>query len=41
LEHDAGLKSENKLEAKFENNLIAGPALKYKENAWESALAMV
>ena len=41
LEHDAGLKSENKLEAKFENNLIAGPALKYKENAWNTALELV
>lgn len=41
LDHESTLRSENKTEARFSNNLIDGPSLKYKENAWESALAMV
>lgn len=41
LDHDSILRSENKTEARFINNLIDGPSIKYKESAWETALAMV
>lgn len=41
LDHDSILRSENKAEARFQNNLIDGPSVKYKENAWETVLEMV
>jgi hypothetical protein len=40
LDHDSTLRSENKTEARFQNNLIAGPSLNYKEKAWIAALEM-
>ena len=40
LDHDSILRSGNRLEARFQNNLIAGPSLNYKEKAWIAALEM-
>lgn len=40
LDHDSILRSENKTEARFQNNLIGGPSLNYKEKAWMAALEM-
>lgn len=40
LDHDSILRSENKNEARFQNNLICGPSLNYKEKAWIAALEM-
>ena len=41
LDHDAILRSENKMDARFENNLIDGPSTKYKELAWNTAMSLV
>lgn len=41
LDHDSTIRSENKMEARVENNLIDGPSINYKEKAWNTAMAMV
>jgi phage/plasmid-like protein (TIGR03299 family) len=41
LDHDSIIRSENKIEARIENNLIDGPSINYKEKAWTTAIAMV
>lgn len=41
LDHGSIIRSENKAEARFQNNLIDGPSVKYKEKAFEYAYSMV
>ena len=41
LDHDSIIRSENKVEARFENNLIDGPSIGYKEKAWNAAMDMM
>lgn len=41
LDHDSIIRSENKVEARIENNLIDGPSINYKEKAWNTAIAMI
>jgi phage/plasmid-like protein (TIGR03299 family) len=41
LDHDSIIRSENKVEARIENNLIDGPSIDYKEKAWNTAMSMV
>lgn len=40
LDHDNTIKTQNKAETRFQNNLISGTSIKFKEKAWLTALEM-